>query len=199
MASDLLCRDPRRVRWLRDRALLLTSWHLALRGNEVGRISLEDLRRDDRGYTAWLGRTKNDQLATGTPLSLVHTQDPQLNAVRALDEWLAYRGPAGPGAVFCRLDGAKCRPERGVNAGDDVLDLVKAWTAAAGLEGRYGAHSLRIGFVVSAIRAGASIAQIMTVTRQRSPEMVGYYGKAQQGADRRAPKVLVQRSREASP
>lgn len=194
----LLRRDRRRVRWLRDRALLLTAWHLALRGSEIGDIRLEDLRRDDRGYTAWLGRTKNDQIATGTPLSLLRTQDPQLDPVTALDAWLAYRRPAGPGAVFCRIDGAQCRPENGVTAGDDVLDIVKAWTSEAGLEGRYGGHSLRIGFVVSAIRGGASIAQIMTVTRQRSPEMVGYYGRAQVAAKRRAPKALVQRARQES-
>lgn len=192
----LLSRDPRRVRWLRDRALLLTAWHLALRGDEVGRILLEDMRRDERGYTAWLGRTKNDQLATGTPLSLLPTRDVALDPVGALDEWLAYRCAAGPGALFCRIDGAKLRPQRGVTAGDDVLDIVKAWTTRAGLDGRFGAHSPRIGFVVTAIRAGASIAQIMTVTRQRSPEMVGHYGRAQQAAQRRAPRTLVDRARQ---
>lgn len=192
----LLCRDRRGVRWLRDQALLLTAWHLALRGDEVGTLLLQDLRRDDRGYTAWLGRTKNDQLATGTPLSLLPTDDPALDPVKALDAWLAYRRHAGLGPVFCRLDGAQCRAERGVSAGDDVLDIVKQRTTAAGLNGRYGAHSLRIGFVVAAIRSGASVAEIMTVTRQRSPEMVGHYGRVQQAAQRRAPGVLVARSRQ---
>ena len=194
----ILTRDKRKVRWLRDRAILLVGWHLGLRGSEIGTLQLSDVRRDDAGYTAWLTRTKNDQLGIGTPLSLLPTRDPLLDPVRALDAWIAYRAAAGDGALFCRIDGAQCRPHRGVTAGDDVLDIVKSWANGAGLVGRYGAHSLRIGFVVTALRNGATIAEIMTVTRQRSPEMVGYYGRAEQAARRHAPHALIARSRRAS-
>jgi integrase len=94
------------------------------------------------------------------------------------------RGPA-PGPVFTALTGGRARHDQPITT-RSVSAIVRARAAAAGLTGRYSSHSLRVGFVVTAIRAGASIPDLMTVTRHRDPEMVGYYGRADRGRASRA-------------
>jgi integrase len=188
--AQLLARlDPETTTWVRDTAALLVGWHLALRGGEVGRaLAVADLARDRMGYTAMLGRTKCDQVAAGTPLSLLPTQEPRLDPVAALDAWLLRRGGAA-GPVFTSMRGGRPRLDRPMSTAS-VSTVVRARAAAAGLTGRYSSHSLRIGFVVTAIKLGASIPDLMTVTRHRDPEMVGYYARGLRGrADR---KVLAQ-------
>lgn len=187
--AQLLARlDPETTTWARDTAVLLVGWHLALRGGEVGgALSIADLARDRLGFTAMLGRTKGDQMAAGTPLSLLPTQEPLLDPVAALDAWLLRRGHA-PGPVFTSMRG-RPRLDRPMSTAS-VSMTIRARAAAAGLTGRYSSHSLRIGFVVTAIRLGASIPDLMTVTRHRDPEMVGYYARGLQGRPNR--KVLAQ-------
>lgn len=188
--AQLLARlDPQTTTWARDTAVLLVGWHLALRGGEVGgALAMSDLARDRLGYTAMLGRTKGDQMAAGTPLSLLPTQEPRLDPVAALDAWLVRRGRAA-GPVFTSVRGGRPRPDLPMSTAA-VSTVVRARAAAAGLTGRYSSHSLRIGLVVSAIKLGASIPDLMTVTRHRDPEMVGYYARGLRG--RASRKVLAQ-------
>lgn len=180
--------DPASTRWVRDNAVLLVGWHLALRGGEVGSLSLADLRRDRSGYTAMLGRTKGDQVGAGSPLSLLPTRGPALDPVAAMDAWLLRRGPE-PGPVFTSLRGGHPRPGRAMSTAS-VGTVIRDRTAAAGLAGRFSSHSLRIGFVVSGVQLGASIPDLMTVTRHRDPQMVGYYARGQLG--RPDPGVLTE-------
>jgi hypothetical protein len=188
--AQLLARlDPETTTWVRDSAALLVGWHLALRGGEVGgALAVADLVRDRLGYTAMLGRTKGDQVAAGTPLSLLPTREPRLDPVAALDAWLLRRGRvAGP--VFTSMRGGRPRLDRPMGTAS-VSTMVRARAAAAGLTGRYSSHSLRIGFVVTAIKLRASIPDLMTVTRHRDPEMVGYYARGLRG--RASRQVLAQ-------
>jgi len=188
--AQLLARlDPETTTWVRDNAVLLVGWHLALRGGEVGgALAITDLARDRLGYTAMLGRTKGDQMAAGTPLSLLPTEEPRLDPVAALDAWLLRRGDA-PGPVFTSMRGGRPRLDRPMSTAS-VSMTIRSRAAAACLTGRYSSHSLRIGFVVTAIRLGASIPDLMTVTRHRDPEMVGYYARGLRGRPNR--KVLAQ-------
>ncbi|SOC47834.1 Phage integrase family protein [Blastococcus aggregatus] len=181
--------DPETTTWVRDTAALLVGWHLALRGGEVGgALAMADLTRDPLGYTARLGRTKGDQVAAGTPLSLMSTREPLLNPVAALDAWLLRRG-RDSGPVFTSMHGGRPRLDRPMTT-TSVSRTVRARAAAAGLTGRYSSHSLRIGFVVTAVKLGASIPDLMTVTRHRDPDMVGYYARGLRG--RADPKVLAE-------
>jgi hypothetical protein len=189
LAHVLARLDPETTTWARDTAALLVGWHLALRGGEVGgALTMADLTRDRLGYTAMLGRTKGDQVAAGTPLSLLPTREPRLDPVAALDAWLLRRSGA-PGPVFTSMRGGRPRPDRPMSTAS-VSTMVRARAAAAGLTGRYSSHSLRIGLVVTAIKLGASIPDLMTVTRHRDPEMVGYYARGLRGRPSR--KVLAQ-------
>jgi integrase len=188
--AQLLARlDPETTTWVRDTAMLLVGWHLALRGGEVGgALAITDVARDRLGYTAMLSRTKGDQMAAGTPLSLLPTREPRLDPVAALDAWLLRRGRAA-GPVFTSMRGGRPRLDQPMSTAS-VSMAIRARVAAAGLTGRYSSHSLRIGYVVTAIKLGASIPDLMTVTRHRDPEMVGYYARGLRGqADR---KVLAQ-------
>ena len=190
-AAHLLgCLDPALTQRLREDAVLLCAWHLALRGGEVGSLQLADLCRDERGYTAWLGRTKTDQLGVGTPLSLLPTQNRGLDPVAALDSWLLLRGPT-PGPVFAKVQSGQAAS--GPTTAQ-VSIMVRQRSAAAKLTGSFSSHSLRSGFVVSALQLGASVSEVMTVTRHRDPSMVGYYGRHELGKRGRAPWKLLRSS-----
>jgi integrase len=127
-------------------------------------------------------------MAAGTPLSLLPTREPGLDPVAALDAWLLRRGDA-PGPVFTSMRGGRPRLDRPMST-TSVNSTIRTRAAAVGLTGLYSSHSLRIGFVVTAIRLGASIPDLMTVTRHRDPEMVGYYARGLRGHPNR--KVLAQ-------
>jgi site-specific recombinase XerD len=62
-----------------------------------------------------------------------------------------------------------------------VNDIVKAYAKTVGLDASsFGAHSLRVGFLTSAARRGASIFKMMDVSRHKSMDTVrGYVRDAQ--------------------
>lgn len=57
-----------------------------------------------------------------------------------------------------------------------VATIVKRRTALAGLEGDFGAHSLRFGLVAEAGKQGVSLAAVMAMTEHRSVvSVIGYF------------------------
>ena len=57
-----------------------------------------------------------------------------------------------------------------------VCDVVKGYAGARGEDAsRYGAHSLRAGFLTSAARNGASIFKMRDVSRHKSMDILGSY------------------------
>lgn len=62
-------------------------------------------------------------------------------------------------------------------SGDAVFAIVKARAAAAGYHGRYGAHSLRAGFVTAARRAGADARAIRLQTGHGSDSAMLVYDR----------------------
>jgi hypothetical protein len=168
---------------LRDRALLLTAWHLALRPGETGLLTMDGTHRDDRGFTLWLPRAKNDAIGHGSPLSLLPTADPILDPVTAMDAWLAVRGPA-PGAIFCLTGPGSVSPGAAIPP-RQLTTTIQRLAALAALDGdlHFTGQSLRIGAVVQSLRDRATVAEVMTLTRHRDPNMVGSYGRGDRGRE----------------
>ncbi|MBN8768972.1 MAG: site-specific integrase [Stenotrophomonas nitritireducens] len=157
---------------LRDRALLYFAFASGgRRRSEVAAADLSDLRRiGARGYVYRLehGKTLQDgPKATSTP------DKPILGvAADALAAWLEAAGLT-EGPIFRRLWGTTIGP--GLSS-KSVADIVQKRARLAGLEGDFGGHSLRSGFVTEGARQGVALPALMAMTDHRSvASVVGYF------------------------
>ena len=64
-----------------------------------------------------------------------------------------------------------------------MLVVVREACRAAGLEGRFGTHSFRIGMAQELLVAGFSLPLIMRAGRWDSPNMPAYYTRGLDGAE----------------
>ncbi|MEA9585866.1 site-specific integrase [Xanthomonas sp. WHRI 10064A] len=157
---------------IRDRALLCFAFSSGgRRRSEVAAADMRDLRRiSDKGYIYRLEHSKTQQAgvtASSTP------DKPVLDrAALALEEWLAAAGIT-EGAIFRRLWKVRVGPALSPAA---VAEIVQRRARQAGLEGDFGGHSLRSGFVTEASRQGVPLPAIMQMTEHRAvSSVVGYF------------------------
>lgn len=157
---------------LRDRALLCFGFASGgRRRSEIAAADLRDLRRiGDQGYIYRLEHSKTQQAgvtASSTP------DKPVLDrAALALEDWLKASGIT-EGAIFRRLWNQRVGPALSPAA---VGEIVQRRARLAGLEGDFGGHSLRSGFVTEASRQGVSLPAIMQLTEHRAVSSVmGYF------------------------
>lgn len=161
---------------LRDRALLLVGFAAALRRAELVALTVDDIEmHEGRGLRIHIRDAKT---AVGDEAQFVDVQparDPELCPIRALQEWLAVAEiEAGP--VFRRVG-------KGGQLGDQALSgrsvsrIVKEHAARVGLGGDFAGHSLRAGFVTSALERGVPITSIRHVTRHASLQMLAVYDR----------------------
>ncbi|KLD77069.1 site-specific integrase [Xanthomonas hyacinthi] len=157
---------------IRDRALLCFAFSSGgRRRSEVAAADMRDLRRiGDKGYIYRLEHSKTQQAgvtASSTP------DKPVLDrAALALEEWLEA-GRITDGAIFRRLWKTRVGPALSPAA---VAEIVQRRARLAGLEGDFGSHSLRSGFVTEASRQGVPLPAIMQMTEHRAvSSVVGYF------------------------
>jgi integrase len=92
-------------------------------------------------------------------------------AAEALTSWLTASGVQS-GAIFRRIRKTKaCEPL----AAQALWHIVTRRAELAGLEGDYGAHSLRSGFVTEAGRQNVPLGEAMALTGHRSVQTVMRY------------------------
>jgi integrase len=149
---------------IRDRALLLFAFASGgRRRSEVSAAVMENLVKvDDQAYLYRLAHSKTDQAGTEHN---VDADKPLVGlAAEALETWLGA-SCVKSGAIFRRIRKSKAVEPLSAQA---VWHIVKRRTALAGLEGDYGAHSLRSGFVTEAGRQNVPIREAMGLTGHRS-------------------------------
>ncbi len=149
---------------IRDRALLLFAWASGgRRRSEVTAAVLENLVKvDEQTYLYRLTHSKTEQ--TGTEHS-VHADKPITGpAAQALTAWLDASGVKS-GPIFRRIRKTKAVEPLSAQA---VWHIVKRRAALAGLDGNFGAHSLRSGFVTEAGRQNVAMGDAMALTGHRS-------------------------------
>jgi len=156
---------------VRDRALLLFAWSSGgRRRSELAAALIDNLERlEDGRFIYRLLHSKTNQTGEvdeNTPKPIVGA------AALALDAWLS-KAQITSGPIF--------RSIRGDNVGKSltahsVALIVKARSAAAGLEGDFSGHSLRSGFITEAGLQGKPIADVMRLSGHRSiPQAMAYY------------------------
>jgi integrase len=161
----------------RDRALLLIGFAAALRRSELVALDVADLEFVDAGVIVHLHRSKGDQEGKGQFVPVPHGV--KLKPVAALRDWLAAAAiTAGP--VFRPIGkGQTGRVQARRLTDRSVADIVKRHCARAGLDPAvFSGHSLRAGFVTTALEHGAdAIREVMPITRHRDVETLLEYDR----------------------
>ncbi len=172
---------------LRDRALLLLGFAGALRRSELVALDVADLEETAEGLLVHIRRSKTDQEGAGDFVSVPFGS--RLLPVRALKDWLAAAGIT-EGPIFRPIRRGGNAVEAGRLSDRAVADIIKARAHAVGLDpATLSGHSLRSGFVTSALAHGADMLKVMDVTRHRQVNTLKAY-------DRRA-KAFKQHAGEA--
>jgi len=168
--------DTTTLRGKRDRALLLVGFAAALRRSELVALTIDDLERTDGGIFLHIRKSKTDQDGAGHAIPI--PRGSKLKPIEALDDWLAAAA-IDHGPVFRQIrKGGRLT----LNALTDhsVALIVKRHAKAAKLDpDLFSGHSLRAGFVTSALEAGSDVLKVMDITRHTSVQTL-------KGYDRRA-------------
>jgi site-specific recombinase XerD len=180
LTDDLVAKMLRRIptdtlTGQRDRALLLIGFAGALRRSELVALEVEDLQPHRKGMLLQIRKSKSDQEASGRVVAILSGS--KLRPVAALDAWLeAAAIEAGP--VFRAVRGDRVSTERLCDR--QVARIVKARAAAAKLDPElFGAHSLRSGFVTTAVEKGAELATIAEHCRHAKLDTTMEYFRAE--------------------
>src|SRR5215831_18669833 len=164
------------LRALRNRAIILLGFAGAFRRSELVALNVEDLEETPEGMLVTLRRSKTDQEGLGRRVAIPRGEI--ACPVAALRAWLDAAGIT-EGAIFRRIFNK--RAQRVTNqrlAPRNVAAIVKQGAARLGFDpSTFGGHSLRAGFVTSAVKRGANLIKITDVTGHRSLEMLKTYSR----------------------
>jgi integrase len=157
---------------IRDRALLCFGFASGgRRRSEIAAADMRDLRRT--GPQAFIYRLEHSKTQQAGPTAGSTPDKPVLDrAADALAKWLEVSGIA-EGAIFRRLWKRRIGPALSPAA---VGAIVQRRARLAGLEGNFGGHSLRSGFVTEAGKQNIPLAAVMAMTEHRAvSSVVGYF------------------------
>lgn len=178
--ATVIAQLPNTLAGLRDRAILLIGFAAALRRSELASLNLEHIDRKERGILVHLGRTKSDQEGKGTVLPIPNGKT--LKPVEALDVWLEASGIAD-GPLFREVDR---HGNVGATAlsGGSIARIVKRAVKAAGFdEKRFSGHSMRAGFITSALEGEVDILLVKKQSRHVKVDTLAEYDRRENDFD----------------
>ncbi|WP_334180655.1 site-specific integrase [Pseudoxanthomonas sp.] len=171
---------------VRDRALLCFGFASGgRRRSEIAAADMRDLRKSgDQNYVYRLEHSKTQQ----SGVTAGSTPDKPIigRSAVALAEWLGA-AKISEGPIFRRIWKNRVGPAL---LPGSVAKIVKRRAALAGLNGDFGAHSLRSGFVTEAGKQGVPLPAVMAMTEHRSVASVVGYFQAGQAEDNPAARLL---------
>lgn len=168
-----LARSSHPVRALRDRAIMLFGYYSAMRASELAALEQRDLQFVEDGIRVCIRRSKTDQRGEGVTIFVGGSDDPELCPRRAMRDYLTLVHEGEP--IFRKVHRADvlCRAGLQRNA---FTAIVKHAVEAVGLDpSRYGAHSLRAGFVTGGYDADLREAEMMAQTRHANIDNLRRY------------------------
>ncbi len=178
----LTCGDD--LAGVRDRALLLFAFASGgRRRSEISSAEYDRLERMGDDYVYNLGLTKTDKSSEAGHVPVAG------RAAKAMEAWLR-RSDVDSGALFRGVDRWGNLSPDGI-APQTVLDIVRRRARLAGLDhSRFGAHSLRSGFMTETGLQGISLGEAMALSRHKSVEVALGYHQAGAGLNNKAARVL---------
>lgn len=166
---DALARD-KSLRAARDRAIIAVGFMGAFRRSELAALNAEDIRwimHGDREVALLtVGRSKTDQEGRGMVKAIFPSLTARYSPTRILQRWLKLSGiKSGP--LFRKMHRGGVITSERLNGQSIRLAVIRAGRLA-GLDLKLSAHSLRSGFVTTAIRLGRTERSIMNQTGHKS-------------------------------
>ena len=160
------------ARGLRDAAILAVASDAMLRVSEVAALDVDDVQREADGSGRLMIRSsKTDQEGEG---AIQYLGPATMRRVRS---WMDHAGIAA-GPLFRSVNrGGNVQPGR--LSDRSIRTIIQARAADAGIEGRVSGHSLRVGSAQSLASAGASVVDMQTAGRWKSPSMPGRYARGE--------------------
>lgn len=172
--SEVLGQEKRRVRAIRDRALLVFGFAAGMRRSELAALDVGDVEIASQGVKVHLRRSKTDQGGEGRWLGIFPGSNAETCPVASLKAWIQVRGgKAGP--LFTRVTMGDQVTQTQLS-GAAIGEIVQRAVKLIGLDGNlYGGHSLRAGCVTAAATAGVADVVIMRRTGHRSVQTLAKY------------------------
>jgi integrase len=187
----ILAALPDSLRGRRDRAILLVGWASAMRRSELAAMRVEDITFTNYGARVLIPRSKTDQEGEGQFIHLEKGDDSALCPITALRNWLNTCGVTS-GTVFRGIDLMTGRMNDEAISGRQIARIVKDAAARVGESAHeFAGHSLRSGFVTSALAAGAGEIDVMEQTRHTSSKMLKVYSRQEGRGARRAVRTML--------
>lgn len=179
---------PATLAGMRDRALLLLGFSAALRRSELVALTVEDLDRQQDGMYVTIRRSKTDQAGQGQVIPV--PRGTRLKPMEALETWLTAASIT-TGPLFREVDryghvGTEPLATRSVAR---IIKLAVKRTGAD--ESTFSGHSLRTGFVTSALESGADLFRVMDITRHKTVEQLKVYDRRARGFRNHAGKDIL--------
>ena len=180
VVTSLLAVFPATLAGIRDRALVLVGFAAGLRRSELVNLDISDVSWRRKGLLLHIRHSKTDQEGAGAHIPI--PAGSKLQPVAALSAWLEASGITD-GPIFRQVDrhgrlGAQRLSDR------SVARIVKRAIAAAGIdESVFSGHSLRAGFVTSALEAKVDHFKIMAITRHVKVDTLKEYDRRENGFD----------------
>lgn len=161
---------------LRDAALLLIGFAGGFRRSELVALCYEDLTWTKDGLIIRIRLSKTDQTGKGMEKAIPFGQIDHRCPVRRLERWIEAAG-INSGPLFRRIrKGGEIETE--ALTAQSVNLIIRKWAKQAGIDApRLSGHSLRAGFVTTALLAGASYPQVQKQTGHRSIATVTRYDR----------------------
>lgn len=178
--ASVLGRLPATLAGLRDRAILLIAFAAALRRSELVALQLHQLDRRSRGVVLEIAGSKTDQEGKGVLIPVPNGKT--LRPVDALDAWLAAAGIT-EGPIFRDVD-RHGNVGAAALTGRSVARIVKRAIAGAGLDEKlFSGHSMRAGFVTSALDRDEDPFKVMAISRHAKVDTLKIYDRRESGFD----------------
>jgi len=170
--------DARRLRGIRDRALILVGFAGALRRSELAGMKVSWLSFNPKGFEIEIPRSKGDAEGEGQIVGINRGESVDLCPVRALRRWIEAAS-IEEGPIFRSV------PNHGILAPDEraeaisgqaVADAVKRAAETVGLDAeKISGHSLRRGHLTTAARNGAELVDLQKQARHADPRTTAEY------------------------
>ena len=161
----------------RNCAIITLGFAGAFRRSELSALTVDDLEwqnhNDKEILIVHLKRSKTDQTGKGLDKAIFPSENPEICPIVLLKRWLSLaRINSGP--VFRRLK-KNGSVTKDTLSDRSIAEIVKRMAGDAGLNLDISGHSLRRGFVTTAIRAGRSERSIMHQTGHKSASTLREY------------------------
>lgn len=167
---------PDNLTGLRDRALILLQWALALRQSTVAQFEFRDIEFLGKRMRVTIRKSKTDQSGEGTlkEIKMLDDAHARVCPVRAVRTWIEA-AEIVDGALFRKVNRWGYVETHAMNP-RSVAFIIDRSVARIGLDPKlYSGHSSRAGFTTQADADGVPLHEIQDVTDHRSGDMVRRY------------------------